>query len=72
MPHRSCPLCNFYEICSVCRSFPDPLAVKIWIDLLKGLWMYWGFQVEGVPQMSKFAQSHSFPTMESDTVKGFK
>ena len=33
--------------------FQDALAVKIWLDLLKGLWSYGGFKlrVSGYPQI---------------------
>jgi len=30
----------FHKICSICISFQDALAVKISLDLLKGLWSY--------------------------------
>ena len=29
---------NFLKICRVCTPFQGALAVKIWLDLLKGLW----------------------------------
>jgi len=32
------PLRTFHKICRVCTSFQDALGVKIWLDLLKGLW----------------------------------
>jgi len=41
------PLHNFHEICRVCTSFQDLLAVKIWMDLLKGLQNYGGFKFRG-------------------------
>ena len=28
-------------------SFQDALGVKIWLDLLKGLWSYGGFKLRG-------------------------
>jgi len=31
------PLSNFHRICRICNEFQDALAVKIWMDLLKGL-----------------------------------
>jgi len=31
--------------CFVCSAFPDALAVKIWMDLLKGLWSYGVFKL---------------------------
>jgi len=42
-PTGAYPLHNFHEICGVCISFQDALPVKIWMDLLKGLWSYGGF-----------------------------
>ena len=36
------PLRDFHKICRVCTSFQDALGVKIWLDLLKGLWNYGG------------------------------
>jgi len=41
------PLRNFYEICSICSAFQNAIAVKIWMDLLKGLRSYGGFQLRG-------------------------
>ena len=35
---------DFHEICTVCISFYNALAVKIWMDFLKGLWRYGGFK----------------------------
>ena len=47
------PLRDFHKICRVCTSFQDALGVKIWLDLLKGLWSYGGFKlwVSGFPQI---------------------
>jgi len=47
------PLWDFHKICRVCTTFQDPLGVKILLDLLKGLWRYWGFKlmVSGCPQI---------------------
>jgi len=42
------PLHDFHKICRVCTAFQIALAVKILLDLLKGLWSYWGFWVDGV------------------------
>ena len=33
-------LCDFHKICRICTPFQDALGVKIWLDLLKGLWSY--------------------------------
>ena len=39
-PAGAYPLRNFHKICIICIPFQDPLAVKISLDLLKGLWSY--------------------------------
>ena len=31
---------DFHKLCRVCTPFQDALAVKISLDLLKGLWSY--------------------------------
>jgi len=53
-PAGAYPLCHFHKICSICRLFQDALAVKILLDLLKGLWSYGGFKLtgSGYPQFS--------------------
>ena len=56
-PPGAYPLRNFHEICRVCTSFQDALGVKIWLDLLKGLWSYGGFKLRG----SGFPQIFSAP-----------
>jgi len=33
---------DFHKICRVCTPFQNALAVKIWLDLLEGLWSYGG------------------------------
>jgi len=48
---------DFHKICRVCTSFQDALGVKIWLDLLKGLWSYGGFKLRG----SFFPQIFSAP-----------
>jgi len=47
------PMCDFHKICRVCTPFYDALAVKILLDLLKGLWSYGGFKLtwSGYPQI---------------------
>ena len=52
-PAGAYPLRDFHTICRVCTAFQDALAVKIWLDLLKGLWNYGGFKlrVSGYPQI---------------------
>ena len=37
------PLCDFNKICRICSSFQDALAVKVSLNLLKGLWSYGRF-----------------------------
>jgi len=31
---------DFHKICRICTPLLDVLGVKIWLDLLKGLWSY--------------------------------
>jgi len=52
-PTGVCPFRDFHKICRVCTSFQDALGVTILLDLLKGLWSYWGFKlrVSGFPQI---------------------
>ena len=54
MPAGAYPLRDFHKICRVCTSFHCMLAVKISLDLLKGLWSYRGFKLmgSGNPQFS--------------------
>ena len=42
---------DFHKICRICTPFQDALAVKIALDLLKGLWSYGGFKLTGYPQI---------------------
>ena len=56
-PAEAYPLRDFHKICRVCTSFQDALGVKIWLDLLKGLWSYGGFKLRG----SGFPQIFSAP-----------
>jgi len=37
----------FYKICRICTSFQDALAIKVSLDLLKGLWRYGGLNLMG-------------------------
>jgi len=39
------PLRHFDKICRFCTSFRFALAVKIWLDLIEGLWSYGGFKL---------------------------
>ena len=34
-------------ICRICTSFQDALAIRVSLDLLKGLWSYGGFNLTG-------------------------
>jgi len=51
------PWSDFHNICRVCTTFQDALGVKIWLDLLQGLWSYGGFKLRG----SGFPQIFSAP-----------
>jgi len=64
------PLCDFYEICSICSLFHDALAVKIWMDSLKGSRSYEGFKLResGSP---KFLVPSSCETIH-EAPKSFK
>jgi len=64
MPHRGVSLVWFSQkkICRVCTPFQDALAAKIALDLLKGLWSYWGFKVRGSGS-PKFSAPPSGKTM---------
>ena len=53
-PAGTYPLRNFHIICRVCTPFQDALAVKISLDLLKGLLSYVGFKVDGVGFLTNF------------------
>ena len=63
MPCGGVSLGNFYEIGSVCSAFRDALAVKIWMDLLKGLRSYRGFKLRG----SSFPHIFSSPLRQNYT-----
>jgi len=56
-PAGAYPLRDFHQICRVCTSFQDASGVKIWLDLLKGLWSYGFFKLRG----SGFPQIFSAP-----------
>ena len=56
-PTGAYPLGDFHKISRVCTSFQDALGVKIWLDLLKGLWSNGGFKLRG----SGFPQIFSAP-----------
>ena len=53
-PAEAYPLRDFHKICKVCTSFQDALGIKILLDLLKGLWIYGGFNLTGlvIPKFS--------------------
>jgi len=46
-PAGTYPSRDFHKICKVCTAFQDALAVKISLDMLKGLWSYGGFKLTG-------------------------
>jgi len=46
-PAGAYPLRDFHKICRDCTPVQDALAVKIWLDLLHGLWSYGGFKLRG-------------------------
>jgi len=56
-PAGAYPLRDFHTICRVCTPFQDALAVKIWLDLLEGLWSYGGFKLT----VSDFPQNFQCP-----------
>ena len=49
--------CAIFTKFAVCTTFQDALAVKVLLDLLKGLWSYGGFKLRG----SGFLQIFSAP-----------
>jgi len=53
-PTGAYPLRDFHQIFRICTPFQVALAVKILLDLLKGLWSYGGFNLTGlvVPKFS--------------------
>jgi len=46
-PAGAYPLCDFHKICRICSSFQDALAVKVSLNLLKGLLSFWRFNSTG-------------------------
>jgi len=46
-PAVAYPSRDFHKICTVYAPFQDALGVKIWLDLLEGLWSYGGFKLTG-------------------------
>ena len=44
-PAGAYPFRDFHKICRICTPFQDALGVKIWLDMLEGLWRMelWGF-----------------------------
>jgi len=52
---------DFHKICRICSPFHDALAVKISLDLLKGLGSYGGFKLTG----SGYLQIFSAPSGET-------
>jgi len=64
------PLHAFYKICRICTPFKDALAVKVTLDLPKGLWSYGSFNLTG----SGYPQIFSAPSGETirQTTKRFR
>jgi len=58
---RSYPLCNVHKIRRIYVLFQDLLAIKIWMELLKGLQSYGGFKW----RVSCFPQIFSSPSGET-------
>jgi len=61
------PLHDFHKICRVCAPFQDALGVKIWLDLLKGLWSY-GLLSSGGLVTPKFSAPPSGETMHQTPI----
>jgi len=61
-PAGAYALRDFPNICRICTSFQFALAVKISLDLLKGLWSYGGFKLTGLV-IPKFSAPPSGETM---------
>jgi len=61
---------NFRSLLQYCTSFKDALAIKVSLDLLKGLWSYGGFNLTG----SGYPQIFSTPSGETmrQTTKRFR
>jgi len=53
-PAGAYPLRDVHKICRVCTPFQEALAVKTLLYLLKGLWIYGGFNLTGlvIPKFS--------------------
>jgi len=55
-PSGAYSLRDFHKTCRICTSFQDTLAVKVSLDLLKGIWSYGGFNFNlmgsGYPKFS--------------------
>ena len=65
-PAGAYPLRDFHKICRVCTSIKDALDIKIWLDLLKGLWSNGGFKLRGSVS-PKFSAPPSGETMRQTT-----
>ena len=53
-PAGAYPLHDFHKIYSICTLLQDALGVKIWLDLLEGLWSY-GVLSSGGPVTPKLS-----------------
>ena len=54
--------CAIFTKFAVSTAFQDASAVKIWLDLLEGLWSYGGFKLRGLVS-AKFSAPPSGETM---------
>ena len=70
MPRRGVSLARFSQNLQTLYPFQDALDIKIWLDLLLGLWSYGGFKLRGLVS-PKFSASPSDETMHQ-TPKRFR
>jgi len=56
-PTEACAIRYFQEICTICTSFHDALAVTVSLHLLKGLWSSGDIKLMG----SAYPHIHSAP-----------
>ena len=64
-PEGAYHLRDFHKTCRVSTPFQDALAVKMWLDLLKRLWSYGGFNLRGLVT-PKFSAPSSGETMRQN------
>jgi len=61
-PTGAYPLCDFHEICKVCRYFQRVSVVKIWVNFVKGLGVIGFFKLR-VSRSPKFSAPPSSETV---------